>query len=153
MNANCVITLRKATPEDLPALISIEHACFHSDRLSSRQMRYHVLRDKRVMLVAEIDQQVVGYGLIFLYTHRKAARLYALAVLPEWHNKGIGNQLISALLQSAKQNGQTSCRLEVRHKNQAALHAYLRLGFKKVAELPNYYNDGEDGIRMALPLN
>jgi len=40
----------------------------------------------------------------------------------------------------------------VRTSNDRAIALYEKLGFVKVQELPGYYENGEDGIRMRLRL-
>ncbi|ACM19638.1 N-acetyltransferase, GNAT family [Geotalea daltonii FRC-32] len=74
-----------------------------------------------------------------LYVNRKAddCRLIDIALLPEFHGRGIAGSLIGLLLQEADENG-TSVSLHV-EKNNPVRDYYLRLGFN-VAEDKGVYD-------------
>ncbi|MEO6149798.1 MAG: GNAT family N-acetyltransferase [Mucilaginibacter sp.] len=57
-----------------------------------------------------------------------------LAVMPQHRGKGIGKQLISALIDKAKTLGQNTVGLLVNQGNPKAEKLYLELGFQKVGE-------------------
>ncbi len=142
------IHLRTAALDDLTALLAIEKTCFTTDKISPRQMRYHLKRANRLFLVAEVNHKLVGYALMLLPALPRPARLYSMAVLPESHGRGIGKRLLTMLLHQTQQKGYTSCRLEVACGNQAAQAVYQQFGFKAIEDLPRYYADGSDGTRL-----
>jgi len=71
-------------------------------------------------------------------------QLLRLAVDPLHQNKGIGSQLMEALLKES----QELLTLEVRESNKKALKFYEKFGFQKVATRQHYYSDGENAILM-----
>lgn len=150
-------TLRSAKKTDLAQLLNIENRCFASDRINRRQMHY-LLNYARVLMLVVVDSLniVVGYGVIFTpkssSQRPRPARLYSLAVSQEYRGLGLGCRLLSELLQPLPQIGYRACTLEVRKSDRKTQHLYKRFGFKPVKQLPTYYADGEDGVRMRLTL-
>lgn len=143
---------RRAGVQDLEALLDIETCCFSSDRISRRQMRYLLTRAQGRLWVATYPTQVVGYALCLTPKLPRAARLYSLAVLPEWQGYGIATSLLVALFEQLVESGYERCSLEVRLSQMATQHLYQSLGFVPGEVLPSYYQDGEDGLRMRAQL-
>ena len=56
----------------------------------------------------------------------------ALAILPQYRNKGIGKSLIIRLLEQAKADGYQQISLSCDPTNANALHLYQKLGFEQV---------------------
>jgi len=146
------LTFRQADLKDADTLLDIEAGCFKTDGFNRRQFRYLLRRAKALTLVACWDKRVVGYCLLLLPAHPRPARLYSVAVLSAYRGKGIAEQLIQRAIARMKAAGYTRLRLEVSKKNAAAQSLYRRLGFADIAELPGYYEDGGDGIRMQCDL-
>ncbi len=77
------------------------------------------------------------------------AELYRIAVTAGRRRQGLGALFLSYLLRSLARNGVTSCWLEVRASNTAALGLYHKLGFTKETIRKKYYADPpEDAIIM-----
>lgn len=70
-----------------------------------------------------------------------------MLVLPDACGKRIATQLLKYLMSQKKW---AHIHLEVSSKNQAAQHAYKKVGFETVGLRPNYYGQGIHGIMMAL---
>ena len=138
---------------DLNDLILIENACFKTDKLSRRQMRYMLSKAKAFILLAKIKSITVAYCICFIPALPRTARLYSLAVLKEYRNRGIADRLIKDVIQRLQSLGYTSCSLEVRSKDSATKSLYSKNDFKEIQFLPTYYEDGEDGIRMKKLFN
>ncbi len=146
------ICIRKASSSDVPALLGIEERCFSSDRLCSRQMRYLLTQAKATTRVAVDGPVAVGYGLCLLPALPKPARLYSLAVLPHWRGQNLARRLAESLMAELESLSYSRCRLEVRGSQTNVKNFYQSLGFIPIAELPGYYQDGEDGLRMECRL-
>lgn len=137
--------LRPATLSDLPALIALESQ-FPTDRLSARQFRYHLDNPRAHIVVCADGKTVLGYALVL--RRGNTARLYSIAVTPAAQGRGIGTRLLKAVIKKAKDTGCTKLGLEVRARSSKVIALYTQHGFVKSADLPHYYGDGADGLRM-----
>lgn len=146
------VTIRAAQSHDLPALVAIEQACFETDRISARQMAYLLRRGKTLILVAEVAGLVVAYALVFIPVLPRPARLYSIAVSEAYRGQKIAFALMQTLLTQTAERGYTAMRLEVRASQQATQAFYAKLGFKVITKISNYYQDGEEAIRMECAL-
>ena len=61
------LTIRNARLEDLDALHALENVCFDTDRLSRRRLRHWIMASNREFMVAENQQQILGYGLVLFH--------------------------------------------------------------------------------------
>ena len=89
--------------------------------------------------------QVAAYGGFWKAVDE--AHFTNIAVHPDWRRRGLGRQLLLALLERGKALGCVSATLEVRPSNAAALALYQGQGFEAAAMRPRYYtDDGEDAL-------
>ena len=140
--------LRDARPDDLPALLALE-ATFPGDRLSARQFRHHLANPRARLRVAVAGGRLLGYHLLLLRQGSAWARLYSIAVDPAARGQGLGRRLLADAERQAAAAGRTGLRLEVRQDNRAACALYEAAGFRRLAALPAYYDDGAPGWRYA----
>ncbi|GGF60971.1 hypothetical protein GCM10011332_13430 [Terasakiella brassicae] len=143
---------RRAWLSDLDALQAIEESCFLSDRLSRRQLRYHLRGIRNTVFVACVDEQVVGYALCLCPPNDRPARLHSLAVLPSHRGKGLASALIEKVVLDVAQKGYRRLRLEVRKNDPDTVALYQKFGFLKIEDLPVYYGDGADAWRLQRSL-
>jgi len=103
----------------------------------------------RGWLRREPPRVVVGY-IGFWYVVDEA-HISTLAVHPAYRGRGIGAQLLAAMLREAAGLGARLATLEVRVGNLAAQRLYLKFGFEEVGRRPAYYRDNaEDALLMTL---
>ena len=140
------LRLRPARAADLPGLLALE-ATFPGDRMSARQFRRHLASPRARWQVAEEGGRLLGYSLVLLRRGTARARLYSIAVDPAARGRGLGRRLLAASEQAAAAAGCTGMVLEVRQDNPAANALYQDRGYRRVAALPGYYEDGGDGWR------
>jgi len=140
--------IRRAGLADLPALQRIEAACFATDRLSPRAMRYHVSASASVFPVTGTGPDVLGYALLSCRPRARAARLFSLAVAPQASGRGIGRALLAAVEAQAQSRGFASLRLEVREDNPVARRLYDGAGYVLFGRRLNYYEDGGTALLM-----
>jgi ribosomal-protein-alanine acetyltransferase len=128
------VTLRAATPADLPALIRIERECFPHSPWTGKDLAADDCT------VAVIDRRVVGF-LISRQTFPAAQGQLAereilnLAVSPQFRHMGVATALVRHELERRAIHY-----LEVRESNVAAHALYRRLGFEEVGRRPEYYD-------------
>lgn len=141
-------TVRKASANDTAALLEIENSCFVSDKISARQMRYLLTRAKTVTWIARIEGRPAAYCMCFVPVRPRPARLYSLAVAPQYRGRGLARSLMEIMLKELKRRDYSRCRLEVETANIIAYNIYKSMGFYAIASLSKYYENGADGTRM-----
>lgn len=140
-------TCRPARPADLTELTRLEQSAFRTDRLSRRRLRWLIGSPSTRFLVAEKHGRIVGYALVLTRKGSGVARLYSLAVAPGHTGGGIGRRLLEAAERSAAKAGAERLRLEVRADNAAAGRLYAAAGYRRIAALEDYYEDGAAAFR------
>ena len=138
--------LRTARPADLPALLALE-AHFPGDRLSARQFRHHLANPRARLRVAVAGENLLGYHLVLYGRGSGLARLYSIAVDEAARGQGLGRRLLADAEAQARAAGCRGLRLEVRQDNAAANAFYQAAGYRPLAELQAYYDDGAPGWR------
>jgi ribosomal-protein-alanine N-acetyltransferase len=144
--------LRRAVPADLDALVALEDASFAYDRMSARQFRRHLLSPTAAVLLAEDANGLLGSALVFFRTGSTQARLYSLATAAAARGRGVGKALLSAAESAARVRGCRRLRLEVRQDNEAAVRLYETRGYRRIAVLDAYYDDGAAAWRYEKSL-
>jgi ribosomal-protein-alanine N-acetyltransferase len=133
--------------DDVPAVQAIEQASFttpwpphaYRNELESNRLATY--------LVARIDDAVVGYAGVWLMVDE--AHITTFAVDPRWRRQRIGERLLVAVLDVARQRRAREATLEVRLSNLPARRLYEKYGFKPVGLRPHYYSDDrEDALVM-----
>ncbi|HRX71346.1 MAG: GNAT family N-acetyltransferase/peptidase C39 family protein [Gammaproteobacteria bacterium] len=139
---------RLAALADLPALLTIENRCFHSDRLSRRSFRHLLTRGHATTLVEEEAEQICGYVLLLFSRGASMARLYSIAVHPDFARRRIGDRLLEAAEAAALERDCVSMRLEVRRDNPPSLNLFRRHGYRQFKEVLDYYEDHMTALRF-----
>ncbi|MGQ0799698.1 MAG: GNAT family N-acetyltransferase [Pseudomarimonas sp.] len=141
------VGMRTAVISDLPELLRLE-AQFVGDRLSARQLLYHLQQSDQRLRVCSDGHGLFGYSLRLQRRGSTVARLYSLVVDATLRGSGIGKQLLCDAESYAQQRGARYLRLEVRADNAAALALYVRAGYRSIGQYQSYYDDGMDALRL-----
>jgi [ribosomal protein S18]-alanine N-acetyltransferase len=142
------VRVRRAETSDLDDLVALEDRTFDSDRMSRTQYRRHLDSGTALVLVASANHRnFLGTAVLFFRKRSGVARLYSLATQPEARGKGVGTALLEATEAAARQRRCRALRLEVRTDNESAIKLYERFGYRCIAALAAYYQDGADGWR------
>ncbi|MBF0255996.1 MAG: GNAT family N-acetyltransferase/peptidase C39 family protein [Gammaproteobacteria bacterium] len=144
--------IRAAGAQDLSALVALEQQCFSGDRISRRQFRYLLTKANAAVLVIESAGQLLGDAVLLFSRATSVARLYSLAVRPELRGQGLGKRLMKAVEAEAWAHHRAYLRLEVRQDNPAALRLYQSLGYRRLGEYPDYYDDHMGAWRLEKSL-
>lgn len=147
MTAVPAARIRPGRPQDLEGILALE-AGFSSDRMSARTVRYFLSAASARVLIADRGGQVAGALILLLRRGSGWARIYSVAVDPQWRSLGLGRRLIDAAESQAQREGRHGMSLEVRIDNAGARSLYQRLGYQEVTTLPAYYEDGAPGLRL-----
>jgi len=147
--------LRRATADDLDAIMAIETATFPTDAWSPETMAAELDGPHGHYLVAQAeDGGVDGYAGLLAPRGSGQADIQTIAVVERARRRGLGRTLLLALLNEARGRRATEVFLEVRADNPGARALYESLGFAEIAVRPKYYQpDGVDAVimRLAVP--
>lgn len=147
------MTLRAATPDDLDAIMEIEHRSFPTDAWSSQAMALELASPHGRYLVDEHDGVIIGYGGVRALQGSSDADIQTIAFDVEHRGAGRGRALLRSLLDAAAERGAREVFLEVRADNPGAEGLYLSEGFEEIGRRPRYYQpDDVDAIVMRLAL-
>jgi ribosomal-protein-alanine N-acetyltransferase len=139
------------TPADLVQVAALERASYAfpwSDQIFSDCLRvgYHCV-------VVEMHGGVAGYAVLSMGAGE--AHVLNLCIEQAMRRRGIGRELLLAVLRYARDRGIREAFLEVRRSNKGAIALYHETGFECVGQRRGYYqsHDGrEDAMVYRLEL-
>lgn len=102
------------------------------------------------VLVARAGERIAGFGI--MRYGAEAAHLDLFAVDRAWQGLGLGRRLLEWLEKPARVARIARIVLEVRMGNDGAQAFYERMGYRKLAIVPGYYQGHEAALRMGRPL-
>jgi [ribosomal protein S18]-alanine N-acetyltransferase len=85
---------------------------------------------------------IVGYGGYWLITDE--AHISTIAVAAPWRGRGLGELLLSAMIEQAQARQATMVTLEVRVSNRVAQNLYQKYGLVITGTRPRYYRDNDE---------
>jgi ribosomal-protein-alanine N-acetyltransferase len=133
--------------EDVDEVQRIEQASFSTPWPSNAYRSELQTNRFASYLIARIDETIVGYGGMWLMVDE--AHITTFAVHPAWRRQGIGERLLLAFLDLARDRHAREATLEVRLSNLPARRLYEKYGFRPVGLRPRYYSDNnEDALIM-----
>ena len=147
--------LRRATPDDLDAIMLIEDAVFTPDAWSRDSMRNELaLRDGYYLVAFPVGEpdRIDAYAGLFAPHRAPSADIQTIAVAESARRGGLGRVLMTQLIAEARSRGAEEVFLEVRADNDSAQNLYLSLGFEQLAVRKGYYKGGVDAIVMRKAL-
>ena len=135
-----------AEKRHIAALEELEKQCF-SMPWTAEMLETQLPDDKHVFIVAENDEQLLGYvGMMYILDEGYISNV---AVSPACRRMGIADALISELINRAQALELSFVTLEVRESNVPARALYCKHGFNDVGTRKNYYDfPKEDAILM-----
>ena len=147
-NRNTELTIRQAKLYDVPALARIERESFDSPWSADEITKDVSSRDGSIYVaVAQIGEERAGYADMRIISGE--SQIYNIAIAPEFRRQGVGEALLSHMVQKSEELGLSLITLEVRSGNKAAMALYEKMGFKRVGTRPGYYAKGsEDAVLM-----
>jgi ribosomal-protein-alanine acetyltransferase len=142
------IQLRQAVSKDLDAIVRLEELCFSEDRISRRSFRRFLEMPRDRLIIATLDNELVGYCLVLMNAATRLARIYSVAVSPAIRGQGAGERLVREAEREAADAGRIVMRLEVREDNTGAINLYRRLGYRQFGTYRDYYEDHGTALRF-----
>lgn len=140
------ITIRPLSALDLEAAERVSHACFEHD---GERPEFEDELDRpyaHCLLAHDPNDVCIGYALGWHLGD--VLDVISVGVHPQARKQGVGEALMKALMQRAKDAEAESLCLDVRASNAPAIALYAKLGFTAVGKRRAYYRDGEDSLTM-----
>lgn len=148
---NKKLQLHEAQPSEVGALHKFELECFNrpEDQFPVKNLK-HLIESPTSLtyLLKNKDGKIIGevIGLLRNFTI-PSGRIYKIAIDPHIQTRGLGSQLLGETEKLFKQHGMQKSCAEVRQTNIASRTMFLKNGYSETGFLPNYYDNGENGIK------
>jgi phosphinothricin acetyltransferase len=139
------INIRPYKTEDTQAILAIiNHTILHSTALydyaiRSYEQQKNILEDKInkkfPVIVAELDGNVVGFGMYSEFRFREAYKFtveHSVYVNENFHGKGIGKLLLQELIVLARKQKLHTMIAVIDSENQGSVEFHEKFGFKTV---------------------
>ena len=136
---------REWTKSDISQIAEIEKQCF-SDPWSEQAFESGMNSPFFYGVLFEEGGQVCAYACEMVIF--EDAEILNVAVAPSFRRRGLGEELMLALENYAKNKGAERLLLEVREGNIPARGLYEKQGFVAYGVRKNYYEDGENAVVM-----
>lgn len=150
------INIRKSETSDLLFLETLEHVCFpHYQQSSRRSLRHSITSSFQLVFIAETHENTAPkpVGAIIANLYQRTLRLFSLGIIPEAQGQGIGEKLIIYMKELATKEGFEKLSLEALKSDERLIKWYQKQKFTISEELPNYYGNGIDAVRMLLAIS
>jgi ribosomal-protein-alanine N-acetyltransferase len=143
-----VVTLERMRWWHIDTVLALEAELFPEQSWTARTFWSELGQlDTRWYVVALCGADVVGYAGLCDYPDE--AWVQTMAVASAMQGRGVGTQLVTALLDEATRRGQRVVSLEVRADNAVAQRLYERHGFVRTGLRRGYYQpSGTDAVLM-----
>lgn len=161
-----VVGVRRATPEDVDAVVDLFVAVVEEERWlgtqppvdrAAQHARFleEATSDRCASLVATVDDELVGHARVDMAPYGVAG--LGMMVDERWRGRGVGGALVRAVIDAARELGAHKVSLQVWPHNEAARRLYLRHGFVEEGMLRRHYprRNGQlwDAVVMGLILD
>jgi ribosomal protein S18 acetylase RimI-like enzyme len=125
--------LRNASEAQFTDISLLESQLHDAERTYPREFLDSILQNDDVFLVAALDgEKIVGMGTVYVIQKldNKAAFIEDVIVSEQYRGQGLGEKIMRALLELAKENGVRTVNLTSRPSRVAANALYQKLGFQ-----------------------
>jgi ribosomal-protein-alanine acetyltransferase len=141
--------IRLATEADLTSVHGLEQVLFPDDAWPLEKFDDDLRSPYAHFLIAEDEDRVVGYAIAQYLTGNDVADIQNIAVVESHRRRGVGAEMLDALVSWIVEEGASAIMLEVRDDNTVAQSLYASRGFEVIATRPRYYQpSGVDALVM-----
>ncbi|NHI01249.1 GNAT family N-acetyltransferase [Oceanimonas sp. MB9] len=141
------MNIRPATRADLAAVHGLECAAFGEHGYPDFFLRQAWDLWPGSLLVAESENELLGYVLAGRGEVANEGWILSLAVAPAARGRGLGRQLLQVAVTALESQGCKRIKLTVLPDN-PALHLYHSLGFAEAGREEDYFGPGEPRLVM-----
>ena len=155
--------MRALTLADIPALqvfgrglsaestLNFEPHGYSEEHLTHQLTRAELGEDVAVGVFADEDNQLVGYA--SLWDVHTPTTILCIGLSDEYQGKGLGPQLLDALVAAAGACGCMGVDLTCMPENDRALRLYISRGFVEYGMVKNVFGDGKVGMERGMLLS
>ncbi|MGD8559344.1 MAG: ribosomal protein S18-alanine N-acetyltransferase [Gammaproteobacteria bacterium] len=143
--------IRPMCTDDLDGIMSIETSIYNFPW--TRQIFVDCLRVGYTCQVCEMDNELAGYCIMSVGAAE--AHVLNLCISDDFRRRGLGERLLTHMLELARQKSVCTVFLEVRPSNEPAVTLYEKVGFNQIGTRHDYYPakvGREDAIILAKSL-
>ena len=150
-----MISYREPISLDIPVLVSFDRELFPYSPWSSAQFKeeFAGIPTTRHFLIAEDENQIVGYAGCFSPGEGIEADILSVGVVPSHRGQGIAKEFVNRLEQWCRNRNASAMMLEVKSDNTDAIGLYESLGYSKLNVRKDYFGAGLDAQVMRLELS
>lgn len=134
------LVIRRANQTDIDAIKKLYTVATGFEFVLSHE-EWQRWIDLRGVVIAEIDNQTIGFGGIDVTAREQLRWLY---VVPEYSRAGFGSKLLQELEEIGWRSGLSSIHL---HSTPSAVQFYAKLGYARVPAQDQIAHD-HDGVEM-----
>lgn len=141
--------------DDFAALYAVEMLCFAPPlRFSRAYMRQLVASPDAAAWIAEDDDRLVGFAIVewTAGVGESFAYVQTIEVHPAWRGRGVGEELLRRIEDSARAAGAQIVGLHVDVENDVAIHLYESRGYARQGREEHYYARRHAAFVYAKPL-
>lgn len=106
----------------------------------------------RILLIAKIDQEIIGTVQLNLANHPNAshrAEITKLIVLASHRGRGVGHALMNAIEEEARRTGRTTLILDTRAGDPSE-RLYANLGYTQAGVIPEYARSTDGSLHTTV---
>ena len=148
--------IRTIKREDLNRLFALDALCFRPGIAYSVADLNYFIRHPGSLSFAAVDasDEIAGFAIVESHFERgrRVGHIVTIDVAPHARRKGIGKQLMQAMIDGLLAIHAVIVRLEVAVDNMDAQAFYLKLGFTSAGRIRGFYMGTLDALVMEFPL-
>ncbi len=112
------------------------------------------LGDKNcVVIFALEDDEIIGYITAQFYTWNKLGQIHGLVIHPDHRRIGFASQLVKEVEVFMRTNQARGIYVDTPTNNASGCTFYKNNGFRQAYVMPDYYDDGIDGVTFIKLFN
>ena len=139
-----VINVRPCKEKDLPGVMALDREAFPDPWSRESWLRELNMKNPiSIWYVAEVKGRIAGFAGVWVSAGE--AQLMKIAVKEEVRNQGVGEYLLTFLIDQSEFDGAETMTLEVRESNIVAQKFYEHCEFVSLGIRPGYYSDTHEG--------
>jgi [ribosomal protein S18]-alanine N-acetyltransferase len=136
--------IRRATPVDIPALLTLEKDAATAAHWSLEQYEAALSGAAPSRLVVVVEEETGLRGFLVGSTVGEEWEIENIVVAETARRRGLGSHLLGEFLDSARSQGAQAVFLEVRESNLAARRLYEKWAFAETGRRKRYYREPEE---------